>query len=99
MIFSLKGLYRVSVGVLGREEIGYRVSVSVLPGTDEMWENLTHEALLPLEMAERLADSVRKRGTLDLDHWVWTPSRCSPFAALQMKPSAMLQTTRYLPRA
>lgn len=96
--FSLYGLSGLRVDVVKATNGGFRVCVMVLPGGDEMWESLTHTALLTKPEADRLRDAIVTRRLLDLDHWVWTPSRCTPFAQLQAAPSATLQSTPYVPR-
>ena len=74
---------------------GYRVQVKWLPGTDEVWETLRHEALFAARRdAERLAARIEAAGgKIDLAHWVWSPSRCSPVAALHAAPTARLETS------
>lgn len=74
---------------------GYRVMVRFCPGSDEMWETLSHFALFESEVdAESLLRKVQaKRGELDLNYWHWTPSKSTPFTALQNPPVAKLETT------
>ena len=77
---------------------GFRVQVEVLPGGDEMWERLIHEELFSSRVsAERLLAAVSARGSLNLNHWVWSPSKASPFAQFQEEPTAVLKTEFYTP--
>ena len=71
---------------------GFRVRAAWLPGSDEMWEHLAHEALFAARFdAERLAARVKAKGEINLAHWTWHPSRCAPVAFLQELPKARLE--------
>jgi hypothetical protein len=71
-----------------------RAQLQLLPGSDEMWETLTHEAILYPYEADELVDAIRRAGEINLEHWVWTPSRCTPIGPLQVPPTAKLQQDR-----
>jgi hypothetical protein len=88
--FGLEGMKRlIEVGEERRG--GFRVSLSFCPGMDEMWESLTHEALFEDKRdAVWLVERIKKAGAIHLEHWVWCPSPCTPFASLQKKPTATL---------
>lgn len=69
----------------------YAVQVSYLPARDEMFEIITHAARFKTETAAKSFSTRIKRAgwdNLNLDHWLWCPSRCSPFARLQNWPTA-----------
>ncbi|WP_219096274.1 hypothetical protein [Pseudomonas sp. UMAB-40] len=84
--------------IQSRHPVGFRVQVQVLPGSDESWEQLIHEELFSSSVnAERLLVAVSTRGTLNLDHWVWSASKASPFGQLQVAPTATLKKEFYTP--
>ena len=83
------------VRVVAEKSGGFRVHVAWLPGSDECWEHLSHEALFEAGYdAHRLADRVKAKGEIDLAHWVWSPSKCTPIAAFQERPTARLEVVR-----
>jgi hypothetical protein len=78
-----------------RKTGGFRVYVTYLPGSDEMYETFAHYYLFKSEArAERLAVKVRAAGMegIDLAHWDYYSSPCSPLAAVQQKPKAVRVT-------
>ena len=78
---------------VSNEKGGYRVRLEWLPESDGIYESLAHEALFANSWdAHHLAGRVRAARQVNLDHWVWRPSRCSPLAALQQQPTARLET-------
>lgn len=75
------------------EGLGFRVRVAWLPGSDEGWEHLAHEALFREGFdAQRLADRITAKGEINLAHWTWVPSKFAPIAFLQDRPTARLET-------
>jgi hypothetical protein len=77
-----------------RKTLGWRVELSFTPGMDELWESIQHFALFECkDEAEALQARIRKAGQLDLDYWLWSPSRCTPFGQLQEAPTAKNETT------
>lgn len=72
---------------------GFRVTISIPPDlSDDMWETLDHFALFADRAdAEAVAAAIRSRREVDLNAYVWHPSRCTPYAALQKAPTAKLE--------
>ena len=69
----------------------FAVQACYLPASDEMFEVITHAARFKTETAAKvLAARVKAAGwgKLNLDHWVWCPSKASPFSRLQVQPTA-----------
>lgn len=88
-LFSLDFLQRRFSVVRNRETNTYSVALAICPGMDEMWESLTHDAGFPTEArAQAFAEKIGQKGVLDLDHWMWYSSVCSPFSDFQQKPVA-----------
>jgi DNA-directed RNA polymerase alpha subunit len=86
---KLEGVRQVRVLAAGG---GFRVLADWRPAADEMWEVLYHEALfVAVHDARRLAERVAVKGEIDLDHWVWHPSKGAPVAFLQEAPKARLE--------
>ena len=65
--FSLYGPSGLRVDVVKATNGGFRVCVMVLPGGDEMWESLTHTALLTKPEADRLRDTLAAAGVAVAD--------------------------------
>lgn len=74
---------------------GFRVAVDIPPDfREDLWEHVEHFALFADRAdAEALANAIRKRMVIDLSAFVWSPSRCTPFAALQVTPTAKRETS------
>lgn len=74
---------------------GYRVAIDIPPESrDDMWEHVEHFALFAdAADAEALAQAIRTRRVIDLSAFVWSPSRCTPIAALQEAPTARFETS------
>lgn len=78
--------------------VGFRVQVLVAPDSrDDLYQSLSHFALLSEGRAKALAARVKATGNLDLHHWVWVPSPSTPVAALQQIPVAKLERTSHAP--
>lgn len=73
------------------DQTGYRVMAYIIPGMDEMIETLWHYKMFRTQgEAEALIDAIRcNRNTIDLAHWTWMPSPCTPFGNLQKDPTAV----------
>lgn len=73
---------------------GYAVQLMLNLGSDEMIEVLQHFALFAGRLdAERLAARMRAAGKFDPAHWIWEPSRCTPLAFMQDRPTAVPEKT------
>jgi hypothetical protein len=73
---------------------GYAVQLMLNLGSDEMIEVLKHFALFAGRLdAERLAARMRTSGKFDPAYWVWRPSRCTPLAFMQDRPTAVPEKT------
>lgn len=87
--FSLDYMQRRFSVVRIRETNTYSVQLMFCPGSDEMWESMTHAAGFPTEArAQAFAERISQKGRLDLDHWIWYASVCTPFSDLQQRPVA-----------
>ncbi|NWD58867.1 hypothetical protein HX878_29610 [Pseudomonas veronii] len=93
------GSNRVKMEIVdSRKPAGFRVQVQMQHRPEDAWECLTHVELFSSRInAERLMTAVDRRGTLNLDRWVWRPSDMSPFDKLQVAPTATLNTDFYTP--
>lgn len=99
---NITGLRRIRVisSRHGRPLGGFKVRLEWLPGHDELWEVLEHEALFEAQFdAQVLADRIARTSEIDLTYWVWTPSRCSPIGALQDAPNTIHEVIARAPTA
>ena len=81
------GIQRASRG------LGCRVYLQVAPSSDDGMDTVTHQALLrDRREANILIENIRRKGVLNLDHWIWNPSVCSAYAQLQCRPTAEYHT-------
>lgn len=69
----------------------------LLAGSDEMIETVEHFALFASDLdAQALADRINAARDADRAwnpaHWLWEPSRCSAFAFMHSKPTAVRET-------
>lgn len=68
----------------------FAVQLYLCPGSDEMIEVLQHAARIPTKArAEALAAKVNATRKFNPTHWLWSPSKCSPYQFIQQAPTAV----------
>lgn len=93
------GSNRIKMEIVeSRAPEGFRFQVQMQHCSEEAWECLTHVELFSSRInAERFMAAVDRRGTLNLDRWVWCPKEATPFNKLEVAPTATLKNEFYTP--
>ena len=84
-----------------KNQKGFEIIAFIQEPFSDMYERLTHAAIF---QNKEKADAVRQKivhalndnygnlNALDLTHWLWTPSKATPFGSLQNNPTAQRYT-------
>lgn len=91
---------RLTIGAGDRLEVSHNrrqgtwsLQLQLNPGSrDEMWETINYAYTVATEVeALRLRAKIRAAGVIDLRHWTWCATLCSPLSFMQQRPCTAFQ--------
>lgn len=92
------GMLRTLVRIVPAAQLGYRITINILPQDQDVWESLTHEAMFSThDEAQRLADALTEAEALNLGKWTWFPSASSSLEQFRAAPTAQLKEFPFVP--